>query len=575
MQDRAAYYSPLHDLFYGMRVTSKYWCKARLTLSGRPRLDFSEDRSKAETEIAIQDGVGLYQDELKWLDHQEGRLYLTNRRIIFVDDTSQGKGVSIELANVKSAEMSGRFLKASPKIALKMVKLVKKVTSSGQNKETDWICPICTFPNKSYFPLRIHDDSEIPACKTCGVRPDKEFVMDALSVSRSSVSDSQCPRCTFINHSSLQKCEICGMSLTEEETESHDDNVEMRLEDMAQTSVDENLIKLSFRNGGTRNMYEKLCAAIEVSQWEAMKLDSKLNKDAVKVDRNPVREADGPILGIQTLELKSSQDSAAKSMLLNDSLQDLEGLMSKAKELIRLSQSYQRVLMSQSEGKSADKINDNVDLLHNSKNSIKILNNIITKDEFNSHGKSVYISYLKKDSSNSSLYMDELSRHVFEFIMEFNLLDQRNGILTLFELYTIYNRARGMSLVSPDELKAAVLKFKELNLPLRLFEIEPTGAASVGKFYVISQSTFKKNSLISKIHKILNSANGTDEYRGFSVLQFQTQQGLNINHSILTSILEENASQEGELCIDQQLEGVFYYENEIIRFEWQTDSTTQ
>lgn len=575
MQDRAAYYSPLHDLFYGMRVTSKYWCKARLTLSGRPRLDFSEDRSKAETEIAIQDGVGLYQDELKWLDHQEGRLYLTNRRIIFVDDTSQGKGVSIELANVKSAEMSGRFLKASPKIALKMVKLVKKVTSSGQNKETDWICPICTFPNKSYFPLRIHDDSEIPACKTCGVRPDKEFVMDALSVSRSSVSDSQCPRCTFINHSSLQKCEICGMSLTEEETESHDDNVEMRLEDMAQTSVDENLIKLSFRNGGTRNMYEKLCAAIEVSQWEAMKLDSKLNKDAVKVDRNPVREADGPILGIQTLELKSSQDSAAKSMLLNDSLQDLEGLMSKAKELIRLSQSYQRVLMSQSEGKSSDKINDNVDLLHNSKNSIKILNNIITKDEFNSHGKSVYISYLKKDSSNSSLYMDELSRHVFEFIMEFNLLDQRNGILTLFELYTIYNRARGMSLVSPDELKAAVLKFKELNLPLRLFEIEPTGAASVGKFYVISQSTFKKNSLISKIHKILNSANGTDEYRGFSVLQFQTQQGLNINHSILTSILEENASQEGELCIDQQLEGVFYYENEIIRFEWQTDSTTQ
>lgn len=575
MQDRAAYYSPLHDLFYGMRVTSKYWCKARLTLSGRPRLDFSEDRSKAETEIAIQDGVGLYQDELKWLDHQEGRLYLTNRRIIFVDDTSQGKGVSIELANVKSAEMSGRFLKASPKIALKMVKLVKKVTSSGQNKETDWICPICTFPNKSYFPLRIHDDSEIPACKTCGVRPDKEFVMDALSVSRSSVSDSQCPRCTFINHSSLQKCEICGMSLTEEETESHDDNVEMRLEDMAQTSVDENLIKLSFRNGGTRNMYEKLCAAIEVSQWEAMKLDSKLNKDAVKVDRNPVREADGPILGIQTLELKSSQDSAAKSMLLNDSLQDLEGLMSKAKELIRLSQSYQRVLMSQSEGKSSDKINDNVDLLHNSKNSIKILNNIITKDEFNSHGKSVYISYLKKDSSNSSLYMDELSRHVFEFIMEFNLLDQRNGILTLFELYTIYNRARGMSLVSPDELKAAVLKFKELNLPLRLFEIEPTGAASVGKFYVISQSTFKRNSLISKIHKILNSANGTDEYRGFSVLQFQTQQGLNINHSILTSILEENASQEGELCIDQQLEGVFYYENEIIRFEWQTDSTTQ
>lgn len=575
MQDRAAYYSPLHDLFYGMRVTSKYWCKARLTLSGRPRLDFSEDRSKAETEIAIQDGVGLYQDELKWLDHQEGRLYLTNRRIIFVDDTSQGKGVSIELANVKSAEMSGRFLKASPKIALKMVKLVKKVTSSGQNKETDWICPICTFPNKSYFPLRIHDDSEIPACKTCGVRPDKEFVMDALSVSRSSVSDSQCPRCTFINHSSLQKCEICGMSLTEEETESHDDNVEMRLEDMAQTSVDENLIKLSFRNGGTRNMYEKLCAAIEVSQWEAMKLDSKLNKDAVKVDRNPVREADGPILGIQTLELKSSQDSAAKSMLLNDSLQDLEGLMSKAKELIRLSQSYQRVLMSQSEGKSSDKINDNVDLLHNSKNSIKILNNIITKDEFNSHGKSIYISYLKKDSSNSSLYMDELSRHVFEFIMEFNLLDQRNGILTLFELYTIYNRARGMSLVSPDELKAAVLKFKELNLPLRLFEIEPTGAASVGKFYVISQSTFKKNSLISKIHKILNSANGTDEYRGFSVLQFQTQQGLNINHSILTSILEENASQEGELCIDQQLEGVFYYENEIIRFEWQTDSTTQ
>lgn len=65
-----------------------------------------------------------------------------------------------------------------------------------------------------------------------------------------------------------------------------------------------------------------------------------------------------------------------------------------------------------------------------------------------------------------SEYHNQLSRQLADWLPQ--ILDKNGGMIALTDLYCFFNRARGTSLISPEDLHRACLLFEKLNLPVKL-----------------------------------------------------------------------------------------------------------
>ena len=71
----------------------------------------------------------------------------------------------------------------------------------------------------------------------------------------------------------------------------------------------------------------------------------------------------------------------------------------------------------------------------------------------------------RETHGSGSTYHKELAKQLAQFLDQ--PLKVAGGILTLSDVYCLFNRARGMELVSPDDLINACTIFESLSLPLR------------------------------------------------------------------------------------------------------------
>jgi ESCRT-II complex subunit VPS36 len=69
-------------------------------------------------------------------------------------------------------------------------------------------------------------------------------------------------------------------------------------------------------------------------------------------------------------------------------------------------------------------------------------------------------------ATTSSDYYETLARQLADFLSP--KLEKTGGIMTLTDVYCLYNRARGSNLISPDDLLKAVECFNHLQLSLRV-----------------------------------------------------------------------------------------------------------
>ncbi|CDK25883.1 unnamed protein product [Kuraishia capsulata CBS 1993] len=571
-----------------MYYNSKYFKKAELSSSGRPV-------QLGETDILIQDGVGLYQGNYKLITHQDGRVYLSDKRLVYVHNShitkpGESPNLALDLLDVDSIEYYAGFLKSSPKITLHMNKLKSHVTNVIL-QDVSWACPICYFANElpkaqvGKIVSAPGNASNFPKCRTCGVPAPAELILRLIETSVSKPHEShtvtgkgfQCDKCTFLNHPSMTNCEMCG-HLLKEHPGVEDQGVNLQIEES--TDFDEFTIKISFHKSGSKIFFDKLESAVEMAKWNKLTESDRINRGVINDEPPSV-----PQLGIHGLQAVTMKKNLESSNLLNDSIQDLENLMSKAKQLIGLSETYQSLLMSSRSQTS--KIDDNLKILKESKTTIKILDSIITTNEISQaqkdKSKSNYLWSLRKPSVTdvnrsgySELYIDELARQIYEFIMNENLLD-RSSVVSMYELYSMYNTARGLSLVSPLELYDAVKKFETLRFNVRMFEIplvsvnlsdltslspaKKTESRNDGKMYVISRSDFSSSSTANRLLEIINTLDGV------SVLGLQNHPGLSMNFMILSSMVTQ-LCMDGKVCVDIRLEGAFFYKNEILEFEW-------
>uniref|UniRef100_A0A8C2XP60 Vacuolar protein-sorting-associated protein 36 n=1 Tax=Cyclopterus lumpus TaxID=8103 RepID=A0A8C2XP60_CYCLU len=124
-------------------------------------------------------------------------------------------------------------------------------------------------------------------------------------------------------------------------------------------------------------------------------------------------------------------------------------------------------------------------------------------------------------------------------------LEERGGMMALTEVYCLVNRARGMELLSPEDLVNACKMFESLKLPLRLRVFDS------GVMVVQLQSHSEEEMIASALDNVSDKGSLTAE-------EFAKLLGLSVLLSKERLLLAEKM---GHLCRDDSVEGLRFYPN--------------
>ncbi|KAK3699936.1 hypothetical protein QZH41_016599 [Actinostola sp. cb2023] len=194
-------------------------------------------------------------------------------------------------------------------------------------------------------------------------------------------------------------------------------------------------IRFSFKQGGHSEFYSKLKDQLNKKSW----LQSAQPGNVQAKGRT---RGVGGIVGI---ERKLEQQSQKRDSAINMAFKDLDALMEKAKEMVAI----------------ADKV----------ASTLKEKKGSITEDEtimFKSYLLSMGIDNpVTRDTVGTGAnYHNELAKELGLFLDK--VIKDEGGMMALTDVYCRFNRARGMELVSPEDLVNASKQFETLKIPLRL-----------------------------------------------------------------------------------------------------------
>jgi ESCRT-II complex subunit VPS36 len=216
-------------------------------------------------------------------------------------------------------------------------------------------------------------------------------------------------------------------------------------------------IKISFRGGGEKIFYERLKGSMTQRKWLLQNAPPvpKSSRGSDIRDDNGSSDAGGPkktktagIAGLEQLGLNMRKNN---EMLIGSAFEDLEALMASAKDVVALAERFVR----QSNGAGGTISAEDNAILAESASQLGL---VTTKDIVGGGG-------------SESLYLSELARNLAEFLTDDRrgVLKRAGGIVTLVDLWAMFNRARGgVELVSPMDFEKAARLWETLKLPVRL-----------------------------------------------------------------------------------------------------------
>lgn len=210
-------------------------------------------------------------------------------------------------------------------------------------------------------------------------------------------------------------------------------------------------IKFSFRAGGEKIFHERLRGALLQRKWllhSAPPVPRYDGSPSTPTGSSPATPTFQNI-GITGLERRGAELRKNNEVVIGNAFEDLAALMASAKEIIALAERF----ASQTRTTAADP--EATALLSQ-------LNLSTTKDMLSSSSSS---------PGGASLYHAELARQLAEFLTDdaTAILSRSGGIISLIDLWAMFNRARGgVELVSPADLASAAAQFERLRLPIRL-----------------------------------------------------------------------------------------------------------
>ncbi|KAI1209854.1 Vps36-domain-containing protein [Annulohypoxylon truncatum] len=484
-------------------------------------------------------------------------------------------------------------------------------TSTPQTASATWICTICSFPNpvpSNFDPTTANAHTPLPPCLACGIKPALTHILKASisnATSRqvtssapthqspfalpsrpqstglaandvggpeggvsspnrrtgSATSDGfQCPRCTFLNHPSLLSCEICGAPLISHDVpiaavagQPRTDSPGPTL-NVASVAGLENpeSVKVSFRGGGDKIFYERLKSSMTQRKWLLQEAPPVPNGGSNDV-RSDSLSASGSgtsrnkTAGIAGLEKMGLDRRKNNELVIGSAFEDLEALMASAKEIVALAESFSRQVNGGTE-KATSEANA---LLAESASQLGL---VTTKD-------------IVGGSGSESLYLSELARNLAEFLTDDarGVLKKAGGIISLVDLWAMFNRARGgVELVSPNDFEKAARMWGKLRLPVRLRTFK-SGVMVVQSRDQTDGTTIKALlAWLRDLHDIPPDRDVTWDWQEFG--RGVTAQDAAERFGWSIGVAEEElemAEEKGVLCREEGIEGLKFWENYI------------
>ncbi|EOA84011.1 Vacuolar protein-sorting-associated protein 36 [Exserohilum turcicum] len=566
-----------------------------------------------ETLLFVQDAVGLYEGKFKIPQYQNGQSYLTSHRVCYVDHNEPRKNsVAIFLKDVEKPDFYAGFLKSSPKVTL-YPKPSKQLSRGAPVAPTPsassatpprhsspapppptsatWVCPICSFSNPvpSNFDPALASRTPIPPCLACGIKPPTVHVVKAAIAAMSNrpapgpppkdvrdgtapppsapaASSSSCPRCTYQNHPSLLNCEICGASLTTAvdrrfdmlQEPSRSESPGPTLSTPLQSETIE-CIKISFRAGGGPIFFERLKNALVQRKWLLQsappipkpRLSSGTNENGFAAQSEAsYAEVERPrVVGIAGLERRGLEQRQNNEAMIGSAFEDLEALMTSAKEIIALAEQFASQANLGTNGSSeANAL---------ASQSASALGLITTKD------------MLGSGSGSESLYVSELSRNLAEWLTDdtHGILRKEGGIMTLVDLWAVFNRARGgVELVSPSDFEKAARMWDTLKLPVRLRKFKSGLLVVQGRDRTDEKTIASLLAWLKSLHQEPPSTEVAWDWQTFGrgVTVQETAERFGWSVGVATEELEM-AEEAGALCREQGIDGFRFWENWLVK----------
>ncbi|MGH0164911.1 UNVERIFIED_CONTAM: hypothetical protein FKN15_050604 [Acipenser sinensis] len=275
-------------------------------------------------------------------------------------------------------------------------------------------------------------------------------------------------------------------------------------------------IKLSFKEHGQIEFSRRLSEEMTQRRWEHMPVSQPINTSTTS------QAGRTRAVGIVGIERKLEEKRKEMDKNISEAFEDLSKLMEKAKEMVELSRSIA--------SKIKDKQGD------------------ITEDEtirFKSYLLSMGIAnpVTRETHGSGTHYHMQLAKQLGEILLA--PLEEQGGMMALTEVYCLVNRARGMELLSPEDLVNACKMFEALKLPLRLRIFDS------GVMVIQLQSHSEEEMIASALDNVSEKGSLTSE-------EFAKLLGLSVLLSKERLLLAEKM---GHLCIDDSVEGLRFYPN--------------
>ncbi|KAJ4154081.1 hypothetical protein LMH87_010544 [Akanthomyces muscarius] len=551
-----------------------------------------------EVLLFVQDNVGLYEGKFKLPNQQNGQVYLTTHRICYVDKNEPRlNSAALELKDVDRYEFYAGFLKSSAKITL----IPKPLRRSGlQSRSTTvapnsrhstptpnseggyrpptesqnvtaatWVCKICSFSNPvpaNFDATTANAHTPLPPCLACGIKPTLQHVLKAAisNASKRSVAPPQAPppaseRTTDAGHPTN---EYFGQSpvfattpaLNNDRTESPGPMLDKKAASGPISLEALDGVKISFRGGGEKIFYERLKGSMTQRKWllhnappppKGRPRDGSLSGAEADTGVSERRTKTAGIAGLEQLGLSRHKNN---ELLIGSAFEDLEALMASAKEVIALAEKFS---LQKGSGNGSFSAEENAILAE----SASQLGLVTTKDMVGGSGGS------------ESLYLSELARNLAEFLTDDtrSVLKKAGGILTLVDLWAMFNRARGgVELVSPLDFEKAARLWESLKMPVRLRTFR-SGVMVVQGRDRTDETTIKTLlSWLQDLHEFPPERDVLWDWRAFG--RGVTAQEAAERFGWSLGVAEEEllmAEEHGAVCREEGLEGLKFWKNYI------------
>ena len=290
------------------------------------------------------------------------------------------------------------------------------------------------------------------------------------------------------------------------------------------SSSTSNFVRLALKQGGLRSLSDKLNEAVKQKQWNVL-----APRNVIRPGKNGPKQLRSGIGGIKkSMEQKQKQTD----MQISQAFQDIDQLMEMAKPMVKLAKTISE--------KISDKQGD------------------VSDDEtvrFKSYLMSLGISDpVTRDASGSEqAYYLKLAREIYNVLQ--GPLNESGGMITLTDAFCRINRARGMELVSPEDLLNACKTFnnpkgENANIPIQLHTFPDTGV------HVLQLSSAEVSSEQTLSHTESLVSEKTDE--GLSVDEFARLAGIAV---VLAKERLLAAESCGRLVRDDSVEGLKFFPN--------------